>query len=325
MSIAAGARTGILRAMSSSFSQGTVPESAIVFDRALVRRHRDRAASGMAGHDFLFAEIGDRLLDRLDDVTHRFPLALDLGCRHGLLGRLLKGRGGVRHFLQCDLSASMLRAAGAFGPVVQADEEALPFKEESLDLVLSNLALHWVNDLPGALIQINRALKPDGLFLAAIFGGNTLHELRACLTEAELAETGGISPRISPFADLRDAAGLLQRAGFALPVADAETVTVTYPDMGKLMADLRAMGEGNAVLQRLKRPTRRTVLAHAAALYAARYGAEGGRITATFQVLFLTGWAPHDSQQKPQRRGSAKARLADVLGTVEGSTGEKAG
>ena len=309
----------------STPNSGTVPELAVVFDRRLVRRHRARAALHFADHDFLFAEIGERLLDRLDDVTHRFPLALDLGCRQGLLGRLLKGRGGIRHLMQCDLSGAMLRHARGFGPVVQADEEVLPFKEESLDLVLSNLSLHWVNDLPGALIQINRALKPDGLFLAAIFGGSTLAELRECLTEAELAETGGISPRVSPFADLRDAAGLLQRAGFALPVADAETITVTYPDMMKLMADLRAMGENNAVLQRLKRPTRRAVLARAAALYAARHRVEGGRIKATFQILFLTGWAPHDSQQKPMRRGSAKARLADALGAVEGSAGEKAG
>src|SRR6185295_2700305 len=147
--------------MSSTFAQGTVPDSAVVFDRRLVRRHRDRAAAGFGTHDFLFAEIGERLLDRLDDVTHRFPLALDLGCRRGLLGRLLQGRGGIRTLLQCDLSAASLRAARGQGPVVQADEEALPFKEESLDLVLSNLALHWVNDLPGALIQINRALKPD--------------------------------------------------------------------------------------------------------------------------------------------------------------------
>jgi NADH dehydrogenase [ubiquinone] 1 alpha subcomplex assembly factor 5 len=311
--------------MSSSFIQGTVPESAVVFDRRLVRRHRDRAAHQLAAHDFLFAEIGERLLDRLDDITHRFPLALDLGCRQGLLGRLLQGRGGIRTLLQCDLAGAVLGTARGHGPAVQADEEALPFKEESLDLVLSNLALHWVNDLPGALIQINRALRPDGLFLAAIFGGNTLIELRECLTEAELAETGGISPRISPFADLRDAAGLLQRGGFALPVADAETITVTYPDMMQLMADLRAMGEANAVLQRLKRPTRRAVFAHAAALYAARHGVGDGRIKATFQILFLTGWAPHDSQQKPLRRGSAKARLADAFGGSEKSAGEKAG
>lgn len=303
----------------------TVPESALVFDRHLVRRHRDRAAPGFAAHDFLFAEIGERLLDRLDDVTHRFPLALDLGCRQGLLARLLNGRGGIRQLVQCDLSGGMLRRARGTGPLLQADEEALPFREESLDLVLSNLSLHWVNDLPGALIQINRALKPDGLFLAAIIGGATLHELRDCLTEAEAAETGGASPRVSPYADLRDAAGLLQRAGFALPVADAETLTVTYADMGRLMADLRAMGESNAVLQRLRRPTRRTVLAHAAALYAARYGLPDGRIPATFQVLFLTGWAPHESQQKPLRRGSAQARLADALDGVEASTGEKAG
>ena len=183
----------------------------------------------MAGHDFLFAEIGDRLLDRLDDVTHRFPLALDLGCRHGLLGRL-PGRGGVRHFLQCDLSASMLRGPALSVPWSRPTRR--PCRSgESLDLVLSNLALHWVNDLPGALIQINRALKPDGLFLAAIFGGNTLHELRACLTEAELAETGGISPGSALRGSAR-CGGPAAARGLPLPVADAETVTVTHPDMG---------------------------------------------------------------------------------------------
>jgi NADH dehydrogenase [ubiquinone] 1 alpha subcomplex assembly factor 5 len=197
---------------------------------------------------------------------------------------------------------------------VAADEEALPFKEQCFDAVLSSLALHWVNDLPGALAQIRSSLKPDGLFLASLFGTGTLAELRTALMEAELAETGGASPRVSPFADLRDAAGLLQRAGFALPVADLDTVTVTYGDFFALLRDLRGMGEANALIDRLKLPTRRTVFARAAAIYQERFANAEGRLPATFQVLFLTGWAPHESQQQPARRGSGKASLKDVLG-----------
>jgi len=296
----------------------TVPERARVFDRRLLRRRRARAvadtlASG-GGHDFLLREIGDRLVDRLADVTRRFPLALDLGCRGGTLAGLLAGRGGVETLLQCDVAAGSVERARSAGPVFVADEEMLPVGAESLDLVLSNLALHWVNDLPGALTQIRAALKPDGLFLASMFGAGTLAELRSCLMEAELAESGGASPRVSPFAGLRDAAGLLQRAGFALPVADCDTITVTYPDLFRLLADLRGMGETNLLLERIKHPTRRAVFARAAALYQERFAAPDGRLRATFQVLFLTGWAPHGSQQQPARRGSGQADLRDVLG-----------
>src|SRR5690349_7488023 len=213
-----------------------------IFDRALLRRRRERIArTADPRRDFLFMESGDRMLDRLDDVTRRFPLALDLGSRDGLLGRLLHGRGGVETLIQGDLSLGMLRQAGA--RALQLDEEFLPFAAESFDLVLAKLSLHWTNDLPGALTQIQHILKPDGLFLGVLFGAGTLGELRGVLIEAETAETGGASARVAPFADLRDAAGLLQRAGFALPVADVETVTVTYAGMLPLLADLRAMGE----------------------------------------------------------------------------------
>jgi SAM-dependent methyltransferase len=292
-----------------------LPEAAQVFDRALLPQRRDRAARHKTdAADFLFAESAERLLDRLDDVTRKFPLALDLGSRDGVLARALQGRGGIAQLIQGDLSPRMLDAARRFGPVVRLDEETLPFGPETLDLVMANLSLHWVNDLPGTLAQIRYALKPDGLFLAAIFGAGTLAELQSSLLEAEVAVTGGASGRVSPFPDLRDTAGLLQRAGFALPVADLETLTVTYPDMPALLADLRAMGETNLLRQRLKRPTRRAVLDEAGAIYRRKFGSQDGRIPATFQLIFLTGWAPHESQQQPARRGSGEVHLGEALG-----------
>jgi len=285
--------------------QDTVPPQARIFDRRLLRDRRGRVAGGLYAHDFLLTEIAERLADRLSDIARRFPVALDLGARDGILARTLQGRGGIETLIQSDASARR-------GDLV-ADEELLPFKEQSFDAILSNLSLHWVNDLPGALAQIRSSLKPDGLFLASLFGTGTLQELRTALMEAELAETGGASPRVSPFADLRDAAGLLQRAGFALPVADADAVTVTYGDFFALLRDLRGMGETNILIDRLKRPTRRTVFARAAAIYQERFADAQGRLPATFQILFLTGWAPDPSQQQPAKRGSGKTNLKDVF------------
>jgi SAM-dependent methyltransferase len=293
--------------------QNTVPEQARIFDRPLLRARRGRALRDRHAHDFLLTEIAERLSDRLSDVTRRFPIALDLGARDGILARTLQGRGGIASLFQSDASLVHAQSARTNGATVVADEEMLPFTGQCFDAVLSNLALHWVNDLPGALAQIRSCLKPDGLFLASLFGSGTLHELRTALMEAELAETGGASPRVSPFADLRDAAGLLQRAGFTLPVADADSVTVTYGDFFALLRDLRGMGETNALLDRLKRPTRRTVFARAAAIYHHRFADAQGRLPATFQVLFLTGWAPDPSQQQPARRGSGKTSLKDVF------------
>jgi len=197
------------------------------------------------------------------------------------------------------------------------DEEQLPHFEAQFDLIVSNLALHWVNDLPGALIQANRALKPDGLFQAAVLGGETLHELRSCLMDAELEISGGVSPRVSPMVDLRDAAGLMQRAGFALPVVDTDRITVTYEDAFRLMSDLRGMGEANAVLERRKSFTPRGLFLRAAQIYADRFAGPDGRIPATFEVLYLHGWRPSAAQPKPLRPGSAEARLADALDTDE--------
>ncbi len=283
-----------------------------VFDRAAVRRHRDRAAPTFADNDFLFREVAERLADRLDDITHHFPVAAEIGARNCLLQTLIGQRGGIEHLVQTELSPVMLDRGT--GLRVLADDEVLPFADESLDLAISNLALHWVNDLPGCLSQIRRALKPDGLFLAALFGGETLLELGQALGEAEIAATGGMRPRISPFVDVRDAGALLQRAGFALPVVDGDRITITYPDALALMRDLRLMGETNAATERARHMARRDVLLAAAAIYQERFADAEGRIPATFQVIYLTAWRPHEGQQKPSRRGSGQISLADVLG-----------
>lgn len=299
-----------------------------VFDRRAVRRHRERAAGSLAGHDFLLREVAGRLAERLDDVTRHFPLALDLGCHDGALGRALAGRedlGGIGTLVQADLSPAMAgKAAGGGQPALAADEEALPFAAAAFDAAFSLLSLHWVNDLPGALVQVRRALKPDGLFLAALLGGETLKELRGALLEAEVEVEGGAGPRVSPFADVRDLGALLQRAGFALPVADVDDIAVSYPDALKLMADLRGMGEANAVADRRKGFSRRATLLRAAELYAERHAGPDGRLPATFQVIYLTAWAPHESQPQPLAPGSAKTRLSAVLESEERSAGETA-
>ncbi|MBI1777328.1 MAG: methyltransferase domain-containing protein [Proteobacteria bacterium] len=308
--------------MTTLRAPGEPASGALVFDRKAVRRHRERAASGLERHDFLLSEIAERLADRLSDINRRFPIAVDLGCHTGTLGRILAGRGGVERLIEVDLAFAMARRAGSLAVV--GDEEALPFASGSLDAVFSVLSLHWVNDLPGALIQVRRALKPDGLFLAALLGGETLTELRHCLIEAELAEEQGASPRVSPFADLRDGAGLLQRAGFALPVGDGDRLTVTYADALTLMRELRGMGESNATSERRRHCSRRRTMLAAAAAYQQRFALADGRIPATFEVIYLTGWAPAANQQQPLQPGSAEVRLATALGTTEASAGDKA-
>ncbi|MGE5514659.1 MAG: methyltransferase domain-containing protein [Bacteroidota bacterium] len=285
-----------------------------IFERPLLRKRRDRAAPQFANHDFLVREVAERLADRLSDVTRSFPLALDLGCHTGELADTLAGRGGIETLVQCDLSPRMAARAAANGnPTVAADEEWLPFADASFDLVLSCLSLHWVNDLPGTLLQIRRVLKPDGLFVCAMLGGDTLKELRQALAEAEIAEEGGLSPRVSPFADVRDLGGLLQRAGFALPVVDSDTVDVAYADPMRLLADLRGMGETNAVVEQRKGLTRRATLLHALQRYQQLFADSLGRVPATFQVLTMTAWTPHASQQQPLPPGAGKASLAEAL------------
>ena len=299
----------------------------IVFDRAAVRAHRDRAAARLADHDFLFVEAAQRLVDRLGDVNRRFTRALDLGCHGGELARALAAAEGhgVETLVQSDLSAAMVRAAAGFGRhSVVGDEEALPFAAGCFDLVLSALSLHWVNDLPGTLVQIRRCLKPDGLFLAAMFGAGTLGELRNALFRAEVAEEGGAGPRVSPFVEVAEAGALLQRAGFTLTVADADTIEVTYADASALMRELRGMGEANAMAERRNTFTRRHTMARAEAAYAESFAAFEGRVRARFEIVTLTGWAPDPSQPKPLQPGSARTRLADALGTVERSAGDTA-
>lgn len=296
-----------------------------VFDRSLLRRRRERAADGYGAFAFLEEEVAGRVAERLDDIRRRFPLALELGSRSGALGRAIRASGKVDTLVQSDLAPCWAAARSGEGPALALDEEFLPVADGSLDAVFGALSLHWVNDLPGALAQLRRALKPDGLLLVALLGGETLVELRDAFAEAEVEVTGGLSPRVSPFADLRDAGGLLQRAGFALPVVDADTITVTYDTALHLMRDLRGMGETNMVLERRRAPMTRALLGRVAEIYAQRFAGDDGRIPARFQILYLTGWAPAPSQPKPLRPGSAQGRLAAALGGAEVGTGEKPG
>jgi SAM-dependent methyltransferase len=264
-------------------------EPTLLFDRRGWRLHRDRAARG-GPVEFLHAEVGERLVDRLDDVSREFHLVLDLGAHHGALSRVLVRRRGVERVFAADPAIGFLLRLD--GLRIVADPELVPFRDGSFDLAISALALHWVGDLPGTLIQLRRILRHGGLFLAAMLGGNTLVELRTVLIESELIEEGGASPRVSPTVDLADIAALLLRTGFAMPVADAEKITVTYPDALALMRDLRGMGETNALAARRREPLRRATLARAAELYAERFGLPDGRIPATFEIFFLTGWVP---------------------------------
>lgn len=287
-------------------------DSPIIFDRLQLARQRRRAAAGdFRARDFLFREAADRLADRLDDVARRFPVALDLGSRTGQLREALAGRGGIGTLVQADLCPAML--SGGAGLRIACDDEALPFADASLDLAMSVLSFSWINDVPGTLAQLRRALRPDGLLLAMVYGGRTLRELRDVLTRATLEIEGGAAAYVSPYVDVRDAGGLLQRAGFALPVVDSETVTVSYDHMFALMHDLRGMGEGNALVHRRRTFAKRAVFMRAAELYQQDYADAEGRIPATFELVTLTAWTPHASQQQPARRGSGTVDLRDVL------------
>lgn len=300
--------------------------SPLLFDRALHRARLDRAAPDFASADFLKARATQDVVMRLETILRRFPVAVDLGARNGHFFKALSdsdARANIDTLIEADLSGRML--AGRDTLRVVADEERLPFGDGTLDLVTSTLSLHWTNDLVGALIQIRRALRPDGLFVGAIFGGATLTELRQCLLAAEAELSDGAAMRVSPFADAIDAAGLLQRAGFALPVADVDRVKVRYGHPIKLLHDLRRMGETSVLLDRSRKPLGRKVLFRALELYVERFAEADGKVPATFEIVSVTGWAPHDSQQKPLRPGSAKMRLADALGTQEQPTGDKAG
>jgi SAM-dependent methyltransferase len=288
----------------------------LVFDRPLVRRRLTRARAGGYA-DFLLARAAEDLTERLATVLRPFPLALDVGTPTPAARDALLASGRAEAVLRVSPTPEAGAAVG--------DEEALPAAEGRFDLAVSLLSLQSVNDLPGALIQIRRALKPDGLFMGCLFGGGTLAELRQAFAQAESEVEGGLSPRVAPLADVRDLGSLLQRAGFALPVTDVETVTVRYADPFGLMRDLRAMGLTNALAERRRAPLRRATLIRAMEVYAERFSDPDGRVRATFETLWLSGWSPHESQQKPLKPGSAKMRLADALGVPERSAGEKAG
>ncbi|MDG2313348.1 MAG: methyltransferase domain-containing protein [Alphaproteobacteria bacterium] len=298
-----------------------------IFDRKLLRQRRERANNSLPEHDFLFQELAKRLVDRLADIRRNFSLALDIGCHNGFVAKEIKHlpKEKIDALIQTDVSTRMAKDSKNKTGItsIVADEEFLPFRDSTFDLIMSCASLHHVNDLPGSLIQIKRALKPDGVFLAILFGRSTLSELRQAWLVAESSKIDGASPRVSPFIDLREAAGLLQRAGFALPVADSDTLTVTYRNPIKLMSDLRGMGESNVMLDRKRTPTGRDTLKTASQEYMTLFADNQGVIPATFQIIYLTGWSPEKNQPKALAPGSAAARLADVLEVDEYSTGEK--
>lgn len=268
----------------------------LLFDRALHKKRLDRAAGGFSGADFLHRRAALDIAERLEAILQDFPRAVDLSARGGAFREALDGSaaaGRVGLLVEADLSAAML--AGRGGPRVVLDEERLPFALSSLDLIVSTLGLHWTNDVVGALIQVRRALRPAGLFIGAFLGGSTLTELRQALTGAEAELLGGAGSRVSPFADSRDAAGLLQRAGFVEPVADVDRVSVSYDHPLKLLADLRQMGETNVLAERHPKPLTRALLARASEIYVEQFAGPDGRITATFEIVTLTGWAPQDA------------------------------
>jgi len=289
--------------------------SASLFDTAALSMRAVRAARLWPSGDFLHARSAEGIAERLGDVARPFPRAAVIGSGGGLLPAALAGRSGAVETIAMDL-APMAALCGA-----QAGAEPLALGEGRFDLAASSLWLHRCEDPVGQLIQMRRLLRPDGLLIAASFGGRTLHELRAALAEAEAAEEGGLSPRVAPMADVRDLGGLLQRAGFVMPVADVERVEVDYADVFALMRDLRAMGEANAMAGRRRTFTRRATLLRAAAIYAEHFGRPDGRVRATFEIVYLTGWSPGPDQPVPKRPGSATARLADALGTVERKPG----
>lgn len=294
-----------------------VPPSAApprLFDRERVARNRSRAAATFGKYDFLKARVSSDIADRLADTAHAFERAFDLGAHDGQLARLIQASGKVGSVEAGDISSAMVELSQASGlQAQQLDEEHLPFAPASLDLVVSALSLHWVNDLPGTLVQIRQALKPDGLFLGALLGAGTLSELRASLMEAETELTGGVAARISPLPGLRDMASLMQRAGFALPVVDRDPVVVRYASPLGLLDDLKGMGERAAFSAGMARPLPRRVLMRALDIYKDAHSDPDGRVRATFEVVHLSGWSPSDSQPKPLKPGSARVSLADAI------------
>jgi SAM-dependent methyltransferase len=294
----------------------------LLFDRKLLRERRARFAHEIAARELVLAHVAREIAERVALMLRPFPLALDLGAYHGLLGRKVAELPSVGAMIYAE--SVLAFAALCPRPALVCDEDVLPFKDASLNLIVSGLALHRVNDLPGALIQIRRALAPDGLFMAALLGSGALSELREALIEAEAEAQGGASPRVAPFGDVRAYGALLQRAGFALPVADAETLTVRYASPGEVMREIRALGGGNVLIARSRKPLARRTLQRAEEIYRTRHGTPDGKVSASFEIVYLSGWGPDEGQQKPLKPGSAAQRLADALGTTERPAGDKA-
>jgi SAM-dependent methyltransferase len=287
----------------------------IIFDQSLVEAHRRRALrQGDEKAGFLLDIVAQELAERVSVVERQFETAMELHGYTGAAARSLATTGNVGAIERVETDSAF---GSAREPVTEAPLERIPAEPASLNLLVSPLSLHLTNDTPGVFIQARRVLKPDGLFLAAIPGSGTLQELREALLAAEAELTGGASPRVIPFADVRDMGALLQRAGFALPVADTETYTVRYDSLFGLIRDLRAMGMTNPLASRNRKPMPRRFFLRAAEIYAQRFSDPDGRIRATFSIIYLSGWAPHESQQKPLKPGSAKQRLSDALGASE--------
>lgn len=287
-----------------------------IFERDLLLRRRKRAFEhAPGGIEFLLVRAADDLEERLGAIERNFPVAVDLASHTDLAAEAIRRSGKAGDIIRVEQDALFL-ARSAF-PAIVADDEALPLKTASVNLVVSLLSLHLTNDTPGVLFQIRQALRPDGLFLGAMAGDDTLTELRESFLAAESELTGGVSPRVAPFADVRDVGALLQRAGFTLPVADTESFTVRYDSMFALMRDLRAMGMQNSLAGRSRKPATRKLFMRAAEIYAERFSDPDGRVRATFSFIWMSGWAAHESQQKPLRPGSAKASLADFLSDAE--------
>jgi SAM-dependent methyltransferase len=296
-----------------------------IFDRNLVRRRRLRAMTLGPAH-FLLDRVADDFAERLAAVRRRFDVAIDLGTPGTSVRAALSRVDSIVTLIAANATPEgRAPQAEKTERRIVADEEALPFRDASLDLVVSALSLQFINDVPGVLVQIRRALKPDGLLITALVGGETLTELRQAFAAAESEIEGGASPRVAPFVDVRALGDLSQRAGFALPVTDSDRYTLRYDSVFGLMHDLRRMGATNTLLARRRTPLRRATLMRMAEIYAQRFADPDGRVRATFEIVWLSAWAPHPSQQQPLKPGSAKARLADALSTQEISTGEKAG
>ena len=285
----------------------------LIDSKAVVDRKRRALRNRVDGADFLIRDAAQELADRLSAVERRFPRAAVLLTPTGLAADTLRATGKVDEVVEVAVHRDLLAGPGA---IVEGD--CLPLKPSSLDLAVSLLSMQELNDIPGFLIQVRRALKPDGLFIGAMAGAGTLGELRDAFLAAETELAGGASPRVLPFADVRDAGALLQRAGFALPVADHDDLTVRYATMFDLMRDLRAMGVTNVLAGRSRRPATRALFTHAAQIYAGRHSDADGRIRATFSLVWMSGWAPAESQRKPLRPGSAQVSLAKLLGDPEG-------